>query len=68
MRGRRILLGWLWEGRSKEAQKEAGWAGVMSLPRVLSLNADGSLCCMPAPALQTLRGESSHVQGRDSSH
>ena len=62
MRGRRILFGWLWEGRSKESQKEAGWAGVMSLPRVLSLNADGSLCCAPAPALQTLRGESSHVQ------
>lgn len=63
MRGRRILIGWLWEGRSKNAQKEAGWAGVMSLPRVLSLNAGGSLCSAPAPALQTLRGEHRGAQG-----
>lgn len=54
-RGRRLLFGWLREGRTPEAQVEAGWAGVMSLPRVLSLRSDGQLSAQPAPELQALR-------------
>ena len=53
--GRRLLIGWLWEERTKEAQVAAGWAGVMSLPRVLSLDADGVLCSVPAPEVDALR-------------
>ncbi len=41
--GRRVLFGWLPEGRSAAAQVEAGWSGVMSLPRELTLGADDEL-------------------------
>jgi beta-fructofuranosidase len=58
--GRRILWGWIREGRSEAAQRAAGWAGVMSLPRVVSLAADGRLCIAPAPELETLRGKHHH--------
>ncbi|HVB22355.1 MAG TPA: glycoside hydrolase family 32 protein [Ktedonobacteraceae bacterium] len=54
--GRRLLWGWLWEGRSDEAQGVAGWAGVMSLPRVLALAADNTVCLEPVPELKQLRG------------
>jgi beta-fructofuranosidase len=54
--GRRIMFGWLWEGRSLEAHEAAGWAGVMSLPRVLSLRSDGWIGFEPAPELTALRG------------
>lgn len=54
--GRRLLWGWLWEGRSDEAQWTAGWAGVMSLPRVLSLSAGDVVSQEPAPELKQLRG------------
>ena len=53
--GRYLLWGWLWEGRSAESQKEAGWAGVMSLPHDLNLQPDGQLYITPAPELQALR-------------
>ena len=53
--GRRLLWGWLWEERSQEAQLAAGWSGVLSLPRQLSLAADGSLHQQPAPELTALR-------------
>ena len=55
-RGRRLMWGWLWEKRSREAQKAAGWAGVMSLPRELLLNADGTLGLRPVEELGMLRG------------
>jgi beta-fructofuranosidase len=54
--GRRIMFGWLWEGRSAQAHEAAGWAGVMSLPRVLTLGSDGRVGFEPAPELTTLRG------------
>ncbi len=59
--GRRLLWGWLWEGRSDEAQWAAGWAGVMSLPRALSLSADNMVCLEPAPELKQLRGTHQRV-------
>ena len=55
-KGRRIMWGWVWEGRNREAAEEAGWAGVMSLPRVLSLGDRNELLMEPAPELETLRG------------
>jgi beta-fructofuranosidase len=54
--GRRVMFGWLWEGRDREAQVAAGWAGVMSLPRVLVPRSDGQLGMEPAPELESLRG------------
>ena len=63
--GRRLLWGWLWEGRSDEAQWAARWAGVMSLPRVLSLSADGTLSIEPVPELKQLRkGVMNHAPTR----
>ena len=53
---RRILWGWLTEGRTAEAQRAAGWSGVMSLPRELKLL--GSQVQMrPAAEVETLRGK-----------
>ena len=60
-RGRRIMWGWVKEGRSDESQRAAGWAGVMALPRVLSLRPDGFLGFQPAPELEMLRGEHRRV-------
>lgn len=59
--GRRIMWGWLREGRTLEAQSAAGWSGVMSLPRVLALHADGTVGATPAPELQALRDELTQV-------
>jgi beta-fructofuranosidase len=55
-KGRRIIWGWSWEARSSEAQRAAGWAGVMSLPRILSPRPDGLLGIEPVPELRALRG------------
>lgn len=54
--GRRILWGWSWEGRSDAAQHAAGWAGVMTLPRVLTLAPDGTLRYDVAREVLSLRG------------
>ncbi len=56
-RGRRIMWGFIGEGRVIEAQQAAGWSGVMSLPRVLSLCDDGKLTMRPAQETHSLRGE-----------
>ncbi len=58
--GRRIMFGWLQEGRPEETSVEAGWSGVMSLPRVTTLAADGTLHFAPVPELERLR--TGHVQ------
>ena len=53
---RRILWGWITEGRTAEAQRAAGWSGAMSLPRELKLN--GSQVQMrPAAEVESLRGK-----------
>jgi beta-fructofuranosidase len=53
--GRRILWGWIPERRPEAAMKEAGWSGMMSLPRVMSLDADGTLRLRVLPEVKTLR-------------
>jgi beta-fructofuranosidase len=54
--GKRILWGWIQETRPLEQYKAAGWAGLMSLPRVLSLDKDGRLKTSVAAEVNTLRG------------
>ncbi len=54
--GRRLAWGWIREGRTREAQAEAGWSGLLSLPRVLGLDANGRLTSEPVPELRALRG------------
>ena len=53
---RRILWGWITEGRSAEAQRTAGWSGVMSLPRELKL-LGAQVQMRPAAEVATLRGK-----------
>ena len=52
---RRLMWGWLWETRPEAKFRAAGWAGVLSLPRVLSLGHEGGLYQSPAPELSFLR-------------
>lgn len=47
--GRRVLIAWLREARPVADQRKAGWSGVMSLPRVLTLNPDRRLVQSPHP-------------------
>jgi len=53
--GRRILWGWIPEKRSEAAMRAAGWSGMMSLPRVLSLDKDGTLRIRVLPQAAALR-------------
>lgn len=59
--GRRIMFGWVQEGRSVDAQIASGWSGLMSLPRVLSLGPDGQVCMQPVPELAILRSDLVHI-------
>jgi len=52
--GNRILWGWIPEARPDAELVKAGWAGVMSLPRVLSLK-NNELCTDIAPFAHKLR-------------
>jgi beta-fructofuranosidase len=62
--GRRILWGWIQERRSEDAMRKAGWSGMMSLPRVLTLDPDGTLRMKILPELASLRG---YAIGQDES-
>ncbi len=59
--GRRIWWAWLHEKRSMKAQVEAGWAGVMSLPKHLTLRSDGMLGMNPVDELRVLRRRARNV-------
>lgn len=55
--GRVLLWAWSWErGRSPAEIEAAGWAGVLTFCRELSL-ADGVVVSRPAPELEALRRE-----------
>jgi beta-fructofuranosidase len=53
--GRRILWGWIPERRGEAAMREAGWSGMMSLPRVMKLDPDGTLRLTILPQASALR-------------
>jgi len=54
--GNRILWGWITETRPDADLITAGWAGAMSLPRVLSLNVQHELQTEPTQVVRRLRG------------
>lgn len=56
--GQRILWGWLPEKRTQAEMLEAGWSGMMSLPRVLNLDQDGALRIQVLPKAAILRAGS----------
>ena len=53
--GRRLLFGWIREDRRGELHDAAGWAGAMSLPQELTLNANGKLNIAPVGEVKALR-------------
>jgi beta-fructofuranosidase len=53
--GRRILWGWIPERRPEAAMRAAGWSGMMSLPRWMRLDADGTLRIQTLPQVSMLR-------------
>jgi beta-fructofuranosidase len=55
--GRRIQWGWIQETRPQAEYSAAGWAGCMSLPRVLGVNAQGELTTRVAREAESLRGQ-----------
>jgi sucrose-6-phosphate hydrolase SacC (GH32 family) len=54
-KGRRIFWGWVLEARGRDAQRHSGWAGMQTVPRVLSLQPDGALAFGPPEELASLR-------------
>ena len=53
--GRRIFFAWVNEARGDARNRAAGWAGVMTIPRVLSLADDDTLRIEPVPEIESLR-------------
>ncbi|OAH10184.1 glycoside hydrolase family 32 protein [Streptomyces jeddahensis] len=60
--GRLLMWAWIWEARDEpyvgapgEWTDQAGWAGMLSLPRELTLGDDGTLRQRPARELDKLR-------------
>ena len=54
-KGRRVFFDWVRELQGSERERASGWSGVMTLPRILSLADDGTLCIQPVPELKVLR-------------
>ncbi|MEV2234050.1 glycoside hydrolase family 32 protein [Streptomyces phaeochromogenes] len=52
---RALMWGWSWEAREQGEVDAAGWAGVLTAPRVVGVHPDGALSVAPAPELQLLR-------------
>ncbi|MEV1082780.1 glycoside hydrolase family 32 protein [Streptomyces sp. NPDC050211] len=52
---RALMWGWSWESREQGEVDRAGWAGVLTAPRVVDVHPDGSLRVAPAPELELLR-------------
>jgi beta-fructofuranosidase len=52
--GTAISWAWSWEARSAERQRAAGWAGVLTSPRILAVEGD-QLHVRPLPKLAALR-------------
>jgi beta-fructofuranosidase len=64
-RGRRLVIGWMdsWESKLWPTRAH-GWAGAMSVPRVLTLAADGAPLWSPVAELETLRCDPVRLGGR----
>ncbi|MFJ8632236.1 glycoside hydrolase family 32 protein [Streptomyces sp. NPDC093568] len=52
---RTLMWGWSWEARPQREVDRAGWAGVLTAPRVVDVHPDGSLRVEPAPELRLPR-------------
>lgn len=61
--GRALMWGWSWEARAQTEIDRAGWAGVLTVPRVVDVHPDGSLRVTPAPELRLLRAREPFATG-----
>ncbi|MEO8392660.1 MAG: glycoside hydrolase family 32 protein [Chloroflexota bacterium] len=61
---RRLLFGWLREARSEIDQRNAGWSGVQSIPRVLTLDKQHRIHMTPVPEIESIRGDRFHMDGQ----
>ncbi|WP_052329822.1 glycoside hydrolase family 32 protein [Thermicanus aegyptius] len=59
--GRRILIGWMDRWDTKMPTQEKGWAGALTVPRVLNLTDDGRIRMQPVQELQKLRGRAVQI-------
>ncbi|MFW6189183.1 MAG: glycoside hydrolase family 32 protein [Planctomycetota bacterium] len=55
--GRRVMFGWMLGGGEQCPNKEYGWQGAQTLPRVVQLLPDGGVGFRPVPELAEPRGE-----------
>ncbi|MTH53084.1 sucrose-6-phosphate hydrolase [Bacillus mangrovi] len=55
--GRRILIAWMDMWEQEMPSQEDGWAGALTIPRVLSLDKEGRLLMHPVAELDSLRKE-----------
>ncbi len=60
--GRTVMLAWVREGRTDEAQDAAGWSGVQCFPRELALDGAGRLISKPIVEIAQLRGKRHPLQ------
>jgi beta-fructofuranosidase len=63
-RDRHLLWNWIKEGRSVQAQRSAGWSGVLSLPKECSFDVQGRLVVKPAAELVSLRTHNQSIDGQ----
>lgn len=56
-KGRKIMHGWIPEGRGDNFPVRLNWAGVLALPRVVDLKSNGSITMAPVPEIDKLRGK-----------
>lgn len=61
--GRRVMFGWLQEGRGEDAVQASGWSGVMSLPRTAEL-VGSELSFAPVAEVASLRRDHRAVAAR----
>jgi beta-fructofuranosidase len=54
---RRLLVGWLRDPRTDDQKRSAGWSGVQSIPRILSLDTKHRLNMVVVPELESIRGK-----------
>jgi beta-fructofuranosidase len=65
--GSAISWAWSWEARAAEAQRADGWAGVLTVPRILELEGD-ELHVRPLPQLAQLREAELPVERRSTAN
>ena len=64
-KSRRILWGWITETRPEAQFSAAGWAGCMSLPRELTLDAQDNLVMKVIPEVEGLRVSELTLPGKE---